>query len=59
MQLFYFVGFSHQAKASKVGHSHEVNKRAVLAARNIGVGFQGLSKFAGVMNIPQPMSKNA
>ena len=45
--------------SSKVGHSYEVNRRALLAARNIGVGHQGLTKFAAVMNMPQPMSKNA
>ena len=43
----------------KVGHSFEVNKRVILAARNIGVGHQGLVKFAATMNMPAPMNKSA
>ena len=37
----------------------EVNRRAVLATRNIGVGHQGLVKFACVMNMLPPMNENA
>ena len=36
-----------------------MNKRAVLATRNIGVGHKGLVKLAGVLNMPPPMNKNA
>ena len=32
----------------------EVNRRVVLATRNIGVGHQGLVKFCGVMNMLPP-----
>ena len=47
--------------SSRVGTSQafEVNRRAVLASRNIGVGHQGLVKFAGTMNMPPPMNENA
>jgi len=47
--------------SSKVGNSQafEVNRRIVLASRNIGVGHQGLVKFAGTMNMPPPMKENA
>ena len=45
--------------SKKVGKAYEVNNRAVLAARNIGVGHQGLAKFLGTMNTPPPMHKNA
>ena len=37
----------------------EVNRRAVLAMRNIGVGHQGLEKFTCVMNMLPPMNENA
>ena len=37
----------------------EVNRRVVLAMRNIGVGHQGLVKFCGVMNMLSPMNANA
>lgn len=36
----------------------EVNCRAVLAGRNIGIGHRGLSKFAGTMNMLPPMNEN-
>jgi len=36
-----------------------VNRRAVLANRNIGVGHQGLVKFACVMNMLPPTNENA
>ena len=45
--------------SNRTGHSFDVNKRAVLAARNIGVGYQGLRKFAAAMNMPAPMTKKA
>ena len=37
----------------------EVNRRVVLAMRNIGVGHQGPVKFCGVMNMLSPMNANA
>ena len=47
--------------SSKVdaGQAFEVNRRVVLASRNIGVGHQGLAKFAGVMNMLPPMNENS
>ena len=41
------------------GKAFEVNHRAVLAGRNIGIGHRGLAKFAGTMNMPPPMNENA
>ena len=37
----------------------EVNRRVVLATRNIGVGHQGLVKFCGVMNVLPPMQESS
>lgn len=50
---FYTSGKANNSKA------FEVNRRAVLATRNIGVGHQGLEKFACVMNMLPPMNENA
>jgi hypothetical protein len=50
---FYTSGTVHNGKA------FVVNRRAVLAGRNIGIGHRGLSKFAGTMNMPPPMNENA
>jgi len=36
-----------------------VNRRIVLATRNIGIGHQALVKFTGVMNVPSPMNENS
>ena len=41
------------------GKAFEVNRRVVLAARNIGVGHQGLLKFSAVMNMMAPMHQNS
>ena len=45
--------------SKRTGHSFDVNRRSILAARNIGVGHQGLVKFAAGMDMPPPMNKNA
>ena len=47
--------------SSKIGGSQafEVNRRIVLATRNIGIGHQALTKFTGVMNMPSPMNENS
>ena len=47
--------------SSKVENSQafEVNRRVVLATRNIGVGHQGLVKFCCVMNMLPPMNDNS
>ena len=39
------------------GGSHEVNHRAVLASGKLG--HAGLSQFCGIMNLPQPVAKEA
>ena len=41
------------------GQAFEVNRRIILATRNTGIGHQGLSKFAGVMNMLTPMIENS
>jgi hypothetical protein len=50
---FYTSGTVHNGKA------FEVNRRAVLAGRSIGIGHRGPSKSAGTMNMPPPMNENA
>ena len=44
------------SRAARNGKAFEVNRRAVLAGRNIGIGHIGLSKFAGPMNMPPTMN---
>ena len=45
---------------SKAGKRYcDVNLRTVLAMREIGKGYEGLSKFCTVMNMPPPMSKTS
>ena len=46
---------------SKIEESQafEVNRRIVLATRNIGIGHQALAKFTCVMNMPPPMNENS
>lgn len=39
--------------------AYEVNRRVVLATRNIGIGHQSLVKFAAVMNMLPPMNENS
>jgi hypothetical protein len=50
---FYTSGTVHNGKA------FEVNRRAVLTGRNIGIGHRGSSKSTGTMNMPPPMNENA
>lgn len=49
----------YSSKTSETDKSFEVNRRAVLAARNVGVGHRGLVKFAGTMNMRSPMNANS
>ena len=44
---------------NKKGQAFEINRRTVLAAREIGIGHKGFVKFSGVMNMPPPMKKNS
>ena len=55
-----FIGKSiyTSAKADN-SKAFEADRRAVLVTRNIGVGHQGLVKFACIMNILPPMNENA
>ena len=41
------------------GQAFEVNRRIVLATRNVGIGHQGLVKFARGMNMLTPMNENS
>ena len=41
------------------GKAFEVNRRAVLVGRNIGIGHRGLPKFACTMNMPPPMNESS
>ena len=36
----------------------EINYRAVYALRSVGVGFNGLEKVCGILNLPKPMTRN-
>ncbi len=45
--------------SKKAGQACEINRRAVLASRNIGVGHQGLVKLAAVLDLLPPMNKSA
>eukprot|EP00112_Aurelia_sp_Birch-Aquarium-sp1_P015350 Seg3396.1 transcript_id=Seg3396.1/GoldUCD/mRNA.D3Y31 product="hypothetical protein" protein_id=Seg3396.1/GoldUCD/D3Y31 len=45
--------------SKKIGKAFEVNRRAVLGARNVGIGKTGLDKFVALMNIPAPLNPNA
>ena len=37
---------------------HDINYRAVYAARTVGQGYAGLEKFCGMQNLPKPMTNN-
>ena len=43
-------------RVDNTSKAFEVNRRAVLAMRNTGIGHQGLVKFCGTMNMLPPMS---
>ena len=45
--------------SKKVGDAYRVNKRVVLADRNIGVGLGDLQHFTTLMNMPAPMDKKS
>jgi hypothetical protein len=51
---------SKKVKNCKKGQSpYEVNLVSIVAFREIGVGYDGIKNFCGVMNMPHPMSKTA
>ena len=37
---------------------HDINYRAVYAARTVGQGYAGLENFCGMLNLPKPMTNN-
>ena len=54
-----FYKFFYTSNRVENGQAFEVNRRVVLASRNIGVGHQGLVKFCAVMNMLPPMNENS
>ena len=58
MFFFFCKSFFTSGKVEN-GQAFEVNRREVLATRNIGVGHQGLVKFTCVMNMLPPMKENS
>ena len=57
--LFFFCKSFFTSGKVENGQAFEVNRREVLATRNIGVGHQGLVKFTFVMNMLPPMNENS
>ena len=53
----FYKSFSTSAEA-KNSRAFEVNRRAVLATRNVGIGHQGLVRFTCAMNMLLPMNEN-
>ena len=52
-----FFYTSKEVKSDNPGSSpFKINYRAIIAMREIGKGFTGLSKFCGFMNLPPPMN---
>ena len=52
-----FFYTSKEVKSDNPGSSpFKINYRAIIAVREIGKGFTGLSKFCGFMNLPPPMN---
>ena len=55
----YSLDFFTSSRVNNTSKAFEVNRRAVLAMRNIGVGHTGLVKFCVVMNMLSLMNANA
>ena len=52
--IFFYT--SKKVKSDNPGASpFEINYRAIIAMRETGKGFTGLSNFCGFMNLPPPM----
>ena len=47
----------HTSKRSNKGRRYDVNTRIIYAARSCGLGYAGIKKFAGLMNIPTSFCK--
>lgn len=55
----YSERFFTSRRVTNKSEAFEVNRRVMLATRNIGVGHQGLVKFSAAMNMLAPMNANA
>ena len=56
--IFFYI--SKEVKSDNPGASpFEINYRAIIAMREIGKGFTGISNFCGFMNLPPPMNEKA
>ena len=55
----YFQNFYTSKRVDNTSKAFEVNRRAVLSMRNIGIGHQGLVKFCNIMNMLPPMNVNS
>ncbi|XP_044579116.1 uncharacterized protein LOC123261532 [Cotesia glomerata] len=42
---------------SFIGHSYEINRRFIFVMRILGIGYEGLCKFCGLMNMPSFLDK--
>ena len=47
----------YSSKTANKGKRYDINTRIVYASRSCGVGYAGIEKFTGLMNMPKPMSK--
>ena len=47
----------HSSKTANKSKRYDINTRIVYASRSCGVGYAGIEKFTGLMNMPKPMSK--
>lgn len=43
---------------SFVGHSYEINRRFIFVMRILGIGYEGLCKFCGLMDMPSFLDKS-
>ena len=55
----YLKSFFYSSGKVDGGQAFELNRRVVLASKNIGFGHQDLTKFAGVMNMLSPINENS
>lgn len=58
-QKYKFYEKCYSSSKIEGSQAFEVNRRIVLATKNIGIGHQALAKFTCVMNMPPPMNENS
>ena len=54
-----FKNTFHTSPRIEKSQAFDVNRRVVLAGRNIGIGYNGLVKFSAIMNMPFPLQKKS